>query len=360
MKLCITTVNVPAPPRPQPPQIADPETLALHPRPGIDPRAADHRGPAGQQPEPTQKVFRRIVRPRADTAERPQNCREVLPALWIGRDQVEDLLFGVDDEQRGRSGTRRVPELKSVARDRNPRRLLDPFPDIVLRDQAAVNAGPADVGLGLETDHAKCLDVVRVGDQPAHDLGDSVEVALGHGDGQRRMELDARTPVRGPDQVDERPPQRMEVGLALEALDREAGPAGLGDVDMDGDLAQTGIPHEPFEKGGVLEQDLAVGHQHRHDAGVGGVADDLDQFVRLVGTPVGIDHVATGDLQVSRLADQPAVGVDLLFHLVEYGQRHPVGVVGQVAVRASERTVGRSHEERTVGHLTPDSLAIGA
>ena len=133
-------------------------------------------------------------------------------------------------------------------------------------------------------------------------------------------------------------------------------PPGLRQVDVDRDLTQPALDHKRFQKIRMLEQSLAVRHQHRHQPGAHGVARNLDQFFRPPGAPIGIGHVATGDLQTAARPLEAAIGVDLLLHLRERRDRDLVRVCRQVAMRATKRAVARAGCESAVGEMTAGEL----
>ena len=92
-------------------------------------------------------------------------------------------------------------------------------------------------------------------------------------------------------------------------------PPGLRHVDVHRDLPQPAFDHQPLQKLRVLDQRLAVRHQHRHEPDRVGVADDLDQFVLPPGAPICIGDIAAGDLQTAAGTLRAAVRVDLLLHV---------------------------------------------
>ena len=113
----------------------------------------------------------------------------------------------------------------------------------------------------------------------------------------------------------------------------------------------------------MVEQHLAVGHQHRYHTGVVGMADDGDQLLGAAGAPVGVDDVAAGDLQASPRSDQPPVGVDLGSHLRQRRQGDPIGIGRQVAMGAAERAKRRPQGVAAVdvmpAHHLPIDLELG-
>ena len=159
-----------------------------------------------------------------------------------------------------------------------------------------------------------------------------------------------------PRQVRERFAHGVKIAFALNASDGIAMPAGLRHVDVDRDLAEPAFDHESFEKFGMLEQCLSVGHEHGHEPNAHGMAHDFDQLTLTAGAPIRVSHIATGDLQSAPGPLEPTVGVDLLLHLGERGNRHLVGVFRQVTMSAMKGTIARTGRETAVGEMAAGQL----
>ena len=152
----------------------------------------------------------------------------------------------------------------------------------------------------------------------------------------------------------------MEIGFAFDSADRKTVPPRLRHIDVHGDLPQAALDHEPLEKFRLLEQRLAVRHQHRNGADRNGITNDLDQFVRPARAPVGVGHVAAGDLQSAARSLEAAVGVDLFLHLRERRDRNRVRVFRQVTMRAMKRAIARAEGEAAMREMPPGDLIIRA
>ena len=148
----------------------------------------------------------------------------------------------------------------------------------------------------------------------------------------------------------------MKIGFAGDAVDRETGAAGLGHVDMHRHLAQAAVDDELLKEFRMIEQGLPMSHEHRHEAGINGVAHNGNQLALAIASPVGVGHVAARDLQTGSRTLEAAVGVDLFLHLREGRDRDLVGVFRQIAMRAMEGAIARSGGEAAVREMAAADL----
>ena len=130
----------------------------------------------------------------------------------------------------------------------------------------------------------------------------------------------------------------------------------LGHVDVNGNLAQSTFDHKLLQKLRVLDERLPVRHEHRDQARLDRVPDNLDQFVLSSAAPVGIGHIPTRQLQTATRSLEFPIGVNLLLHLGQRRNRHLVGVFRQVAMRAAKRTVARARGEPTMRQMPTADL----
>ena len=148
------------------------------------------------------------------------------------------------------------------------------------------------------------LKASRLRDQPAHHVGDLREVVLGDGEGHGGAQGPAGAPAGLADHRREFLAQGHQLQLGLRRL--VAVPPALGDVDVDRDLGQAPLGHQPLEQPRPAAEVVAVGHHHGDDADRPRVAQDLGQ---LLDRPQG--HLAVGDLDVALRAQPAAQLVEL-------------------------------------------------
>jgi len=86
------------------------------------------------------------------------------------------------------------------------------------------------------------------------------------------------------------------------------------------------------------------------------MAHDFDQLTLTAGAPIRVSHIATCDLQPATGPLEQTVGVDLLFHLGERGNRNLVGVCRQVTMSAMKGTIARTGCETAVGEMAAGQL----
>ena len=249
-----------------------------------------------------------------------------------------------------------MTEVRAAFLHGQPGAFLDFFPDTLRQSALLRKNGAARIGFRLKTEHPPDVGALGIGQIPANHFRNVVHIVLGDGKTERVLQL--KTGFR-PDiarQLGERFAHGMEVGLALHAPDGIAVPAGLRGVDMHRNLAEAAFHDEALEKLGLLNQGLAVRHQHRDKTDLIGITNDFDQFIGATGAPVGIGHVASCDLEAAAGALKPAVGIDLLFHFGQGRNGNLVRVLGQITMRAVKRTVTGAENETAVRQMSARDL----
>jgi hypothetical protein len=187
--------------------------------------------------------------------------------------------------------------------------------------------------------------------QPAHHVRDLGEILLGDGEGHGGTQGEAGLPARLTDHRREFLPQRHQLQLRLRRL--VAVPPALGYVDVDRDLGQAPLGHQPLEEAWLAAEVVAVGHHHGDDADRPRVAQDLSQ---LLDRPEG--HLAVGDLDVA-LGAQPAAELVELPQDGRGGQGGDlVRLVAEIAAGAGEVAAGLDADGGAApGRLLAQSLS---
>jgi len=134
--------------------------------------------------------------------------------------------------------------------------------------------------------------------------------------------------------------QRIEVGLGRRAGEVVA-PAALRGIDVDADFGEPAFDHEAFEEAGLAAKRLAVGHEHRDEADLAGVADQFDEFGR--GTE---GDFAVGELDVADGAEPGAEFAELGFDLGHRARLGAIGVFTEVTSGAGEVAFGHRADGR--------------
>ena len=234
--------------------------------------------------------------------------------------------------------------------------VADLLPDTSGRHWVLRKNRPTGICLRLETQDAPDPGARGIGQKPAHDVRDRRNVPLSDRAVVRQLQWHTGTPPDVPRQFRERFAHRVKIAFALDATDREAVPTGLRHVDVDRDLPEPAVDHERVEKFGMLEQRLAVRHEHGHEPDAHGVAHDFDQLFLTPSPPIRVGHIAAGDLQSAAGTLETPVRVDLLLHLRERRNRYLVRVLRQITVRAMERAIARAGRESAMGEMAAGQL----
>src|SRR5262249_50698449 len=106
----------------------------------------------------------------------------------------------------------------------------------------------------------------------------------------------------------------------------------------------------------MLEQGLAMSHEHRDQPYLVGVADNLDQLTLLVSPPIGICHVASRNLQSAVWSLEATVRVDRFLHLRKRRNRDFIRIPRQITMGAAEGAITSPSDESAMSQMSPGNL----
>ena len=298
----------------------------------------------------------RIRRHGRDRADRLQDIDHQLLRLFVVRQERQIASVASFNKQRHPLVAVRMAAKEGAAIELQSHPTTQLPPGDRGRHRMAGENGATRICLRLKTQDAPDAGTRWIGQKPAHDFRDRVDVSLRHGAVVRQLQRQTGARANLPCQLRESLAHRMKIYFTRQAIDREPVPAGLRHVDVDRDLAQPAVNHQRLEKLGMLEQRLAVSHEHRHQADRDRVPHDLDQLFLPSAPPIGIGHIAARDLESTTRSLKAAIGFDLLRHFSERRDGNFVGILWQVAMRAAEGAIARAGDESTMGEMAAGEL----
>ena len=126
---------------------------------------------------------------------------------------------------------------RNVAPQAQPDAFADLLPDVVRRNRALGKNRAPGIGFRLEADHAPDVGPLRIGQIPAQHFRDIIDVLARDGEAEGILQGQAGFGPHPQSEISEGLPHGMKIGLRFNQPDWIPMPAGLGHVDVDGNLS---------------------------------------------------------------------------------------------------------------------------
>lgn len=183
---------------------------------------------------------------------------------------------------------------------------------------------------------------------------DTGEIFAGHGHGGRSRERPRGFPPGRADHPGKFGAQRIEFRLGARCREVIAA-ATLRGINVDADLGQAALDHEPFEQARLAAESLAMRHQHRHQPDLPRIPDQGDHLAL-----VAQRDFAIGDLHIADGTEPGADFAQLLPDLFRRTRPRSVCIFAEVAARAGKITLRHRADDRPAARDLPPHELRGA